>query len=259
MKVKTIIKELEKCNPNAEVCAIDDNGVWSPEITITDYGKSRSDNNRVIPMTQTITAIGEDLEYFDAFHAVKDKGGLPSNRVHDEVLKNEELLKALYDKRYYTAWCNEMLANPKEDAPFPSGDFRDSEDDYVFPAKYIPKDAIGKKGIGLIITPKDLVKGADGKITVIPKKILVRKIPQKSGLYAFDEDTRLPNGAKPKGDDYWDARYLWRRDEQTLRPLVRWDYDYGDNDRRHVHADWGRDSRLGVGFCATHAKRGEKS
>lgn len=209
----------------------------------------------------TIMPLDKDMDFPTAFFAVKAKGGqLPPNWLHDDLLQNEARYKEVKARRAsYWSWLRSngaytgtFLAKPKANSPFPEGDFKDSEYPYTLPARYIPKQAIGKIGIGLVFEIQDL-KDRDGVYTVIPGKIMVQTIPQQDGLSDYDPETRVPNGKEPKGSDYWDARYYWCWTSQTLRPLVRYD-DWFGGGRRGIVAGRRPYMTRGVGVVEPQLK-----
>ena len=98
------------------------------------------------------------MGYLDAFNAVRDKGGLPSNVLHDDTLLNSSVWEKIKQEfsTYYWAWAREIIAYPDKYGVFGKGDIKDHDYDWILQAKYVPKAAIGKKGIALVIDPKDL-------------------------------------------------------------------------------------------------------
>lgn len=80
-------------------------------------------------MQQKIVPIGKDMEFLDAFNAVKDRGGLPSNVLHDDTLMNASLLETIKQacNGYYGAWCRELIAYPAKYDVFAKGDIKDSD------------------------------------------------------------------------------------------------------------------------------------
>ena len=201
-------------------------------------------------MNQKIVPLNKDMTWVDAFFATKEKGGLPSNLLHDETLQNDSIWEQLKKLRYYGAWAREIIVYPEKDGVFAKGNIEDHYKNWIIPSKHVPKNIIGKKGIALVIDPKDVVV-SNGTTTIIPRTVYVQSFPQEDGLYDFDKKTRIPIDADPKGDNYWDARKLWRWDEQSVRPLARY---YGDFGRRAVDAVWGHDVRLGVGVVSPSEK-----
>ena len=205
------------------------------------------------------------MTYVDAFFATKDKGGLPTNALHDDTLQSDTLLEHIKKTlglgsgySFYGAWAREIIAYPEKNGVFAKGDIKDHAYNWVLPAKYVPESAIGKKGIALVITPKNLII-ANGKTTVIPQgNVIMQSFPQTDGLYDYDRRTRIPIDAAQKGEGYWDARYLYRWDEQSLRPVSRWYFFYGYL-RRNVDCIRRPDyDRLGVGVVEPQAKHAKK-
>lgn len=201
--------------------------------------------------------LGKDMTWIDAFFETQKRGGLPSNVLHDESIKNAGILETLRKIDYYAAWGRELIAYPAKYGTFAKGDIEDLKNHYwKLPARYVPKATVGKKGIALSIVPKDITQKGDATREIIPESVTILKdFPQTYGLYDFDEKTRMPIDKKPKGTDYWDARYLWRWDEQAICPVARFSYWYGDY-RRNI--DCGQrhpsDYHLGVGVVEPQRK-----
>ena len=190
------------------------------------------------------------MTYIDAFKAVKAKGGLPSNALHDDYLVNSDRYKELKD--YYPAWAREASVYLAPDEKFQGGkDVIDSDKDekgrqWVLPARYVPQSAIGRANLQLFVDPKE-VRATKDKVEIIPRSVKVLPIPKNSGWYDFDKETRMPIDAKPKSNDEKAKRYLWRRTTPSVRPLGR-DYVVDFGDRRGVGADYRPGNGLGVGW-----------
>ena len=205
-------------------------------------------------MDQKIVPVSNAMTYLDGFNKVRDKGGLPSNALHDQTLVYSDLWQKLRNTfgLYYGAWAREIIAYPAKYGSFAKGDIKDSYYNWILPQRYVPKGVFGKKGVALVIDPKDLDVVGD-QVRVIPHSVTVLKFPQTNGWYDFDKKTRIPIDAQPKSDAYEAKRYLYRKEEQTLRPVVRWDDVF--DDRRVVLCFYGPDyGRLGVGYVEPQAK-----
>lgn len=206
-------------------------------------------------MEQKIVPLRKDMEFLDAFKETKARGGLPSNVLLDDRLVKssfyEKLKDSLRNYWYWGAWAREMIAYPEKYGVFQKRDFKDYYYNWIIPGKYIPQKVIGKKGLCLVITPKDL-QVVNGEVRVIPANVIVQSFPQTDGWYDFNKATRVPIDAQPKSDEYEAKRYLWRRNEQSLRPLVR--DDGGVDDRRGVVCYGGPDRAHGVGVVEPQAK-----
>jgi hypothetical protein len=204
----------------------------------------------------TITPTGQDQGWLEAIQSVKGKGRLPTNAELDEVLnKDEPQRKQLRDKNYFAARASTVLVHPKENGTFSKD--KDINDPYtyqgkhmVFLGKNIPKEAIGKKGISLVIEPDiEKIEQTDTAIIIPPKSILILKNSlQESGWGKVDQKTKVPVAVPQKELDKLpedQKRYLWRNSTEGVRPLVR---GYGDYHGRYVYADVRFDGGFGVGF-----------
>ncbi|MBU0591309.1 hypothetical protein KKD40_03770 [Candidatus Micrarchaeota archaeon] len=209
---------------------------------------------------QVIKPTGENAGWLDARNSVKNKGGLQSNVLHDDVLVKlwPKLSEQERDqlKSYYPAWAREVLVYPTKGGQLRKGvDVVDGyEDDagrnWILPASSIPEQAVGRKSICLFVDP-DSVEVSDKKVVVLaePQSIIVlSSFIQESGqIGQVDERTRVPLEVSQKvaeglSDDQ--KRWLWRVDSEGVRPLVRAVADfYG---RRYVYADNRHDVAFGV-------------
>ena len=221
--------------------------------------KSRSDTYE----KQVIVPTGQKLSYIDAFNKILDRGGLPPNRVHDDVLVRSRNWRSLLS--YYPAWAREILVYPEAYGKFEGGkDVVDAYKDrsgrsWVLTASSIPEEAIDREGGALFIEPQSIKVGvkkviikADSKATRILSPFM-----QKSGWGVVDEDTRVPLGSVSGFSPYKTKRYLWRIDGAGVRPLVReWsglNIDY----RRYVYSDYGPDNAFGVGLIDVEQRSGK--
>jgi len=212
--------------------------------------------------TKVIIPSGQNLGWLEAREAVKDKGGLPSNVLHDDVLVRSEAWKQL--GVYYPAWAREVLVYPAKGDTFKKGeDVVDVHIDekgrkWVFPASFIPEEAVGKEKVGLFVDPEDAkVEDYNGEPAVIiyPKSIVVlHGFIQESVVEGrVDEDTRIPLEVAPEvaeklAEDQ--KRWLYRRDGAGVEPLVRYAGGALEIVRRGVTADDGHNVALGVGYVS---------
>ena len=197
-----------------------------------------------------IIPMGKWGGYLAARRATKSRGGLPSNARHDECLVRTVEWRQLGG--LYPAWTKEVVVHPEKGGQFKKWkDVVDSETGWVLPAKYIPEEAIGRKGVGLFIDPDD-VREENGRIVVHPKPnsiVVLRNFIQRSGHGGkVDEDTRMPLRVEA---EVWrnlsgkERRWLNRINGVGVRPLHR---DYGDADRRNIDASFGPECMFGVAY-----------
>lgn len=202
--------------------------------------------------TRQIIQTGQRLSYIEAFNSVRDRGGLPSNLLHDDILIRSGDWKQL--KSYYAAWAREVLVYPEQKGKFKKGeDVVDAYGDeagrtWVFPASSMPEEAVGKIGVALFVDPQNV--RIDGKRVIIeadPKSItIISPFLQENGWGKVDERTKVPLALAPDTGEFDARRYLWRINGIGVRPIVR-DRD-GIGDRRTVYAIYGREGAFGVGL-----------
>ena len=75
--------------------------------------QSNNNPNRVIIPT------GQALGYIEAFNAVRDKGGLPSNVMYDDLLRSSK--KSNTNLLYIPSWAKEILVYPESNGEFIKG------------------------------------------------------------------------------------------------------------------------------------------
>lgn len=210
-----------------------------------------------------IVPTGHLSGYIEAFYSVKDKGGLPFNVLHDDVLVRSDAWKQLtryhiitQRKGYYPAWAREFLIYPEPNGKFTKGkDVMDTYKDkiagmsWIFPASSVPYEAWERIGIGLFVNPQNVEVINDKVIVEADSKAVVILAPflQKKDWGKVDEATRIPLALVPDSDSFDAVRYLWRTDGIGVRPLVR-DSEGPAIDGRFVFADCWRDLPFGVGL-----------
>ena len=149
---------------------------------------------------QVIIPTRQNMGWLKARESVKDKGGLPSNVLHDEYLNGPEArYKTVHG--YYAAWAREVLVYPQKGGQFKKGKdvvdaFKDeSGREWVFPASNMPEEAVGRQKVGLFIDPEH-VEVSDKRVVVLAKPqsiIVLSPLIQESGQTGLvDDKTRVP-------------------------------------------------------------------
>lgn len=202
----------------------------------------------VVQEKQAIKIINGHKNWLDARKLVQDKGGLPSNVLHDDILvkfwfifsePEREKLKSLYP-----FWAKEVLIYPEKDKQFKKDTdvvdaFKDNTGKkWVFPASCMPEEAVGRDKVGLFVDP-EIVEVNNERVVILakPKSIVVLNpfIQYNWELGLVDEKTRVPlevtsEVAKELIDDQ--KRWLCRIGGTCVRPLVRDAYTHLE--KRHV-------------------------
>ncbi len=203
-------------------------------------------------VSKDIVPLGARAGYLEARRLASEKKmRLPSHVLHDDYFVRTERWKEVDE--IYPAWALEILAYPEKNGAFAKGkDIIDSETGWVIPARYVPGEAVGKKGTGLLVVPGEIEE--DGRVVIHPAEVpaIVRPFIQESGYGgAVDEATRLPlfvpkESLKMFPDN--DRRWLHRIDGSGVRPLSRVLYGYGHDGfgGRHVYASYDPALELGV-------------
>ncbi|MEW5996833.1 MAG: hypothetical protein AB1657_04530 [Candidatus Micrarchaeota archaeon] len=86
--------------------------------------------------------------------------------------------------------AKELLAHPEKDGVFQRGrDIRDSLSDLSIPASEVPPQAFGRKGIGMLVVPRDGEEGLEaskGRTYVHPQPIAIfNGMVQTSGRWVY--------------------------------------------------------------------------
>jgi hypothetical protein len=161
-------------------------------------------------------------------------------------------------KRGYSYWADELLAHPEKDGVFQSGrDVKDALTGMILPASYVPKEAIGRKGIGLFVVPEDVRREHDKVIVHAQSIVVLDDITQTSGEWVPGkphEITRIPLVVSAEEFERLpgeEKRWLWRITGEGVRPLVRADsYGFYGGDWRYVSAGFGFDTSNDVAKVA---------
>ncbi len=107
----------------------------------------------------------------------------------------------------------------------------------------------GKKGIALVVPEliaDDIQKDGNDIVLAVSdtRFVVVPNFPSVDGWYLPHEGTGIPNGKKVEYSN--EARYLRRRDSSYVGLPVRGDYNYVDNGRQGVFANYRPSGSLGV-------------
>ena len=201
-----------------------------------------------------IVPTGKRQPWLDARLALDREGKrMPTNADYDRVLVGSEAWQSM--KEVFPAWTDSVLVYPAVGGEFNAGRdvvdaFKDDAgNEWVFSAASIPKEAIGKEGVGIHIDhPAIEVRGKTIILSAGPESTVtvLEDFIQESGKAGkVDEKTRVPLADSnvdnlPTGQ----IRWLWGTNGAGVRPLVRGFDDLGDG--RGVYADYGQDFCFGV-------------
>jgi len=185
---------------------------------------------------------GRDLKvvspgWLEAREVRRDKGGLPSNVLLDDVLVYSDAWKQVKENRYVPLWAKELEVYPKKNGVFEDG--KDVEDPYQdkegrtwrLPRKYIPREARESKGIGLFIVPASNLEITKRDVVIIPEKVTVLYpfIQNRTGGGKVDMGTRVPLAVSYSGLHADHVRFGTRSKEAGVKPIFRYltgDYTY---------------------------------
>ncbi len=207
--------------------------------------------------TQKLFPTGKKTSWLDARESVRDKGGLPSNVLHDEVLMSNQWNNLT---EYYPAWAREVIVYPAQNKQFRVGrdvvDFFEDEKGrkWVFPASCIPGEAIGRNDIGLFVDPES-VEVTGKSVVILPRSIVVLCpfIQENGQIGTVDYKTRVPlqsNGTTAPDQKRW----LYRIEGSAVRPLVRDADELDGSYNRTIEAGSMHNDVLGVAYSLEDTK-----
>ena len=225
-------------------------------------GTTPADGMRTRPQNvqSAIVPTGKRQPWLDARLALDKEGKrMPANADYDNVLVGSEAWQSI--KEVFPAWTDSVLVYPAKNGKFKAGRdvvdaFKDDAgNEWVFSTASIPKEAIGRKGVGIHIDHpaievrrKTVILSAGPESTVT---VLEDFIQENGKAGKVDEKTRVPL-ADSNVDDLpaEQVRWLYRIDGAGVRPLVRGFYGYVRG-RRVVGAFYRQDSRFWVALVET--------
>ncbi len=212
-----------------------------------------------IQKRHVVKLTGENAGWLAARNAVKDRGGLPSNVLHDDILVKlwpSLTRRAQVQLRmYYPAWAREVLVYPARGGQFKKGNdmvgaFKDDAGrKWVFPASSIPEQAVGREKVGLFVDPEQVeVKGSKVVVLARPASVVVldNLIQYYGRKGKVDERTRVPLETSDKLIDD-ETRCLLRTERGGVHPLIRGVKSINIR-RRDVHACGMSDRASGVAY-----------
>jgi hypothetical protein len=207
-----------------------------------------------------IVPLGKNAGYLEARRLAAERGTkLPSNVLHDDYLVRTGRWKKV--REIYPAWALEIIVHPEKDGSFEKGkDVVDSEIGWIVPAKYVPEEAVGRKGVGLLLVPGDIEE--KDKVVIHPagEPVILTPFIQENGDGGkVDEATRVPLAISKELFEQLsvnEKRWLFRMAGVGVRPLARGRCYYDYNNRRYVFGSCRPDYGLGVAGEAAPKKDG---
>ncbi len=195
---------------------------------------------------ERIIPLGREADYLEARRMAARAGSrMPSNVLFDEYLSTDRW-RAL--GTLFPAWSDELLVYPERGGRFRAGrDMADSETGWIFPASYIPKEALERIRVGLIVSPVGISQEGG--------KIVVHADPRKGVrvLYPFIQERGKGGKMDPVSGVPLDIetpvlqekRYLSRKSLSGVSPIAR--FVFGANvSPMHVYANGYHDDAFGV-------------
>lgn len=158
--------------------------------------------------------------YLEARRMASEKGlQLPSNVLHDDILVRSARWKGMWD--FYPAWARELAVYPVKHGMFQRGfDVIDSESGWIFPASYLPAEALDRMGAGLLVDPADIsVEKAGTIVHPASVRILHPFIQENGGCGRLERETRIPLDLRPRSGR--ESRRFYRAEGAGVRPIAR--------------------------------------
>jgi len=177
------------------------------------------------------------LGWLEAIEVRRDKGGLPSNVLLDDVLVYSDAWKQVKENGYVPLWAKELEVYPKKNGVFEDG--KDVEDPYRdkerrtwrLPTKYIPRVARERKGVGLFVVPAPYLEITKREVVIKPEQVTVIYpfFQNRTGGGKVDMGTRVPLAVPYTGLHADHIRFGTRSKEAGVKPIFRYlteDYTY---------------------------------
>lgn len=200
---------------------------------------------------------GKRAGYIEARALAEDRGGLPPNVLHDDILIGSNDWRHLGDQGYYPAFARELYVHPETDKNFQKGnDVIDSQEDskgrrWRFPAELMVPEAFDAMMPSLFVNPDKGPKAIEANnkwvtIAGVESIVVVSPSIQVSGqLGRVHGATRLPlyvDEREREGLQESQKRILYRIKGAGVRFIVRDKFVKGIIDAERDH-----DSSAGVG------------
>lgn len=211
-----------------------------------------------LALKQLIVPLGKAAGYLEARQLTQRLGGLPSHVLHDDYLVRTELWEGI--RASSPMWAREIVVHPEKDGKFRRrkdvvGAVEDEQGrKWVFPARYVPEEAVGREKIGLFVDPEDVrVEKYRGRDAVIvhanPHLVVVLHgfLQENRGVGKVDETTRIPLKVPPgflAELPKQEKRWLWRTNGANVGLLVRFVDDF--QLRQFVYSNFRASNRLWV-------------
>lgn len=199
---------------------------------------------------EIIRGRSNQVTFFEALKLIPEGKRLITNKECDMILQNKEELEK--HKDLFDCWADPTLIYEASDKPF--GEFIKTP----YFIMDIPKQFQGMKNVALAISSSHYKFQDDkyGNKFIRPEedKIkLIQNFPSNNGWYNTDPETGVPYGQEISSSNP-EARYLYRRSEAWIGPLVRYYDGFYVDVRRYVYCDGGPDGARGVGVVETSSK-----
>jgi hypothetical protein len=205
---------------------------------------------------QAIIGTGQKMTWIHGRDSVKSRGGLPSYGLVESIIKSHGGFEGIIS----LLWLRELTAYPEFGGEFAEGrDFNDATAEkvtgvsWVMPAASIPKEAAGRKSVGLFFEPEEVEVGG-GSIIIHANPDRVKIISPYSESTeitgAIGHETGFPLGISMKeGQANQRNTLVFRRLESAgLRPLA---FSLKHGDRSILHANCRQDAVITVAYVET--------
>lgn len=223
--------------------------------------QAREVTQNIARLQTVIVPTEKTLTWLDARLAMDSEGKrMPSNADYDRVPIGSDKWYEL--RGVFPALTDSVIVYPEKNGRFKAGkDVVDAykgnaEPRWVFPASSIPKEALGRKGVGINIDHP--VINIQGKAVILSSgpestvTVLENFIQENGKAGEVDETTRVPLKADTSNLPPEQIRWLFRIDGAGVRPLVRDLYD--SRFWRDIFAFCRQDIHYGVAQLETTGK-----
>ncbi|MGI0141171.1 MAG: hypothetical protein ACREBF_00765 [Candidatus Micrarchaeales archaeon] len=213
-----------------------------------------------VQKSEKIVPINEKgFSWLEAREVVRDRGGLPSNLLHDKKIMDEDSRKILLGKDYNIAWASDVVIYLQAEKKFTQGfDIVDKYRDesgmkWVFPSECIPEAAFKLENAALLVARVDVEIHGD-MVVILPKSAnnVFLLSPFMHGPAQFgkvDSMTGIPlEFPNPRSLEYELQRMLFRFEGDAVRPIVR---NYNKGNRRDIFTVYDPCCHFKAGYVET--------
>jgi hypothetical protein len=188
-------------------------------------------NEPHVPFMRPFRRSLEQAGYLESRRISASRGfNLPDYPLLDDYPPSES------SNRMQPVWCRKIAVYPGPGKAFRKGKPVRDYTGWFYPSRYIPREALRRKGVALLVEPGKIEEGW-GIVIIHPKSVeLIENFPQSTGPTPVN--TNLSAVPDMSGLPY----RFWRLGRCGIRPLLRGIYGHWDN----LSADYDPGAEFGL-------------